>query len=105
MSNWKRLLAGLLLTVAIAFSQGNTGTITGTVTDPTGAAVPGADVKVVSVGTDATVSTTTTERGEYAIPSVLAGSYRISVTKAGFKTETRTGVEVNAGVTVSINVK
>jgi hypothetical protein len=101
----KRLVVGVLFTAAIAFSQGNTGTITGTVSDPTGAAVPGADVKAVNAGTDATVTTVTTERGEYAFPSMLAGSYRVTVTKAGFKAQTVTGVEVNAGVSATANVK
>src|SRR5215469_7764250 len=93
-----------LCAATMAFAQGNTGNISGTVTDPTGAAVPGATVTATSASTDAAVKTTTNEQGGYALPSMLAGSYRISVTKTGFRTESRSGVEVNAGVAVTANI-
>src|ERR1017187_3561072 len=101
----KGLIVSLLLAAAVAFSQGNTGIITGIVTDPTGAAVPGADVTATNVDTGAALKTTTGDRGEFALPSLLAASYRLTVAKAGFRTQTRNGIEVNAGVTSTANVK
>src|SRR5579883_2004171 len=100
-----RFLAGVFLISALAFSQGNTGTITGTVTDPSGAAVPAAQVSAINAATDATVKTTTNEQGQFALPSMLAGSYRLTVSKPGFRSEARSGIEVNAGITVTANIK
>lgn len=100
-----RFIAALLLFATVAFSQGNTGTIGGTITDQTGAAVPAAEVTATNMATGAAVKTTSNEQGLYALPSMLAGAYRVTVTKPGFRTETRTGIEVNAGISVTANVK
>src|SRR5215831_1074513 len=102
------MLKSVLLALCVstlAFAQGNTGNISGTVTDPTGAAVPGAAVTGTNAATGATAKTTTNEQGAYALPSLLAGSYRISVSKSGFRSEARSGVEVNAGVSVTVNIR
>ncbi len=94
-----------LLSLGVALSQGNTGLLSGVVIDPTGSAVPGADVSVTNVGTDQIVKTTTNEKGEYSFPSMPPGNYRVTVGKPGFKTETRAGVEMAAGVATTANVK
>src|SRR3954453_22564138 len=86
-------------------AQMNTGRIDGTVTDPTGAAVPAAEVVVVNVATGQQVKTTTNEKGEYAVPSMAAATYKLSVSKSGFKVATVDGVELNAGVPATVNVK
>ena len=72
-----------LLAVSAAFAQ--TASLTGRVTDPSGAIVPQAAVTVQSV--DSSVSTTvqSNEQGYYNFPSLLPGSYNLSVSKAGFK--------------------
>ncbi len=98
-------LAVWLLTAAIAFSQGNTGVITGTVTDQTGASVPGAEVSIVNTATDAKFKTTTSDHGDYTVPSLLAGTYTVTVSKTGFKLESTSGVVVNAGITATANIK
>src|SRR5579872_7306663 len=100
-----RLVVSLLFAAVAAFSQGNTGTITGAVTDPTGAAVPGADVTATNMDTGAPAKTVTNERGEYTLPSLLAARYSVSVSKTGFKAQTTTGIEVNAGITSTANIK
>src|ERR1044071_9561827 len=94
-----------LCVATVAFAQGNTGNISGTVTDPTGAAVPGSSVTVTNMATEAAVKTTTNDQGGYALPSLLAGSYRVTVSKTGFRTDSRSGVEVNAGVSVTANIR
>jgi hypothetical protein len=101
----KRFVVAFVLAAACAFSQGNTGTISGTITDPTGAAVPAAEVTATNMDTGAVAKTSTGEKGEYVIPSLLAAHYRVSAVKAGFKTQTSSGVEVNAGVTSTANLK
>jgi hypothetical protein len=73
--------------------------------DPTGAAVPAAEITATNMDTGAVAKTTTGERGEFTLPSLLAAHYRVSGTKAGFKMQTSTGVEVNAGVTSTVNLK
>src|SRR5438034_438477 len=101
----KAFLGALILCACAAFAQNNTARIDGIVTDPTGAAVPAADVTIINVGTGQQVKTTTNEKGEYAVPSMLAASYKVTVTKAGFKMANVDGVVVNAGVPATVNVK
>jgi hypothetical protein len=57
----------------------------GTVSDPTGASVPGAAVQVINVATGQVFKTESNERGEWALSSMAAATYRISVSKPGFK--------------------
>ncbi|MGH9719258.1 MAG: carboxypeptidase regulatory-like domain-containing protein, partial [Bryobacteraceae bacterium] len=77
--------------------------LTGTVTDPQGAAVPGAQIKVVDVDTGTTFDTTANERGEYAVASIGTGTYRVSFAAAGFKNAVVNGVKINAGVPATVN--
>ena len=75
----------------------------GTVTDPQGAAVPGAEITVTNASTSATFKAATNERGEWALPAMSAGNYRVSVAAKGFKTVTIDDVGMNAGVPRSVN--
>src|SRR5437660_1135951 len=99
----KKLLALLCLAGSFAFAQ--TSRMDGTVTDPTGASIPGADVTVSNVATDQTFKATTSERGEWSLTAMAAGEYKIVVTKAGFKAGLVPSVTMNAGVPATINVK
>ncbi len=101
----KRLFAALLFAAAFAFAQVDVTSVTGTVSDPTGAAVPGATVQAVNTATGATLSTTTNDKGIYTIPALPAGGYRVTVSKAGFKTETVENVALVVGVPGTVNVK
>jgi hypothetical protein len=73
-----------VLAAVTALAQTETGQITGTVTDPTGAAVPNATVKVVSVATGATRSMETSSDGSFAVTNLLPGQYNVGVTATGF---------------------
>jgi Carboxypeptidase regulatory-like domain/TonB dependent receptor len=86
-----------------SYSQQILGAITGTVTDPTGAAVPDARVKAVNVATNLEVTVKTGQNGSYSIPSLPAGAYKMSFTKEGFKTEEHTEVLVNANRTTTVD--
>src|SRR5262245_54916247 len=85
----------LLLSLPVAFvlfAQGELGTFNGTITDPSGAAIAGAAVKVVNPETGVEFNTKTNDAGIYRLPSLPAGTYRITVSSAGFKSAVRENV-------------
>src|SRR5688572_15785626 len=82
-----RWTAALLCAVAFAFpaaAQSNKGTITGTVTDPNGAVVKDAKVTATNTATGEVREATTGDEGEYVLPALDPGLYRITVEAAGF---------------------
>jgi hypothetical protein len=93
------LTAGTLSTFA---QNANSGEIKGTVTDPSGAVIPGVQVTVTNVLTGVTIHTTTNGSGIYDLPSVAPGKYTITFTKAGFDQTVRNGITLSVG-TVGIN--
>jgi outer membrane receptor protein involved in Fe transport len=92
------LLVVSSLAVAPAGAQTFRGTILGTVTDASGATVPGAKVRVVNDNTGLARETQTSEDGSYAIPELPIGSYTVTVEKDGFQTSVTTGVRVEVAV-------
>ncbi len=84
--------------------SGATGTIVGTVTDNSGAAVPGASVSITNVGTNATQNTITSSTGTYSMPSLLPGIYRVTVKRSGFASEVVGGIELAVGKAVTVDV-
>uniref|UniRef100_Q01S00 TonB-dependent transporter Oar-like beta-barrel domain-containing protein n=1 Tax=Solibacter usitatus (strain Ellin6076) TaxID=234267 RepID=Q01S00_SOLUE len=101
----KKLLLAACISAALLFSQVSTSRMDGVITDPSGAAVPGAEVTVTNVATDQILKTTTTDNGEWVLPSMPAGKYKIKVAKPGFKSGLAASVEVNAGVPATVNMK
>ncbi|HVM74735.1 MAG TPA: TonB-dependent receptor [Candidatus Saccharimonadales bacterium] len=90
------VLTVLILSVGpVANSQTFRGTILGTVTDSSGAAVPGATVTIKNVDTGLTRAVTTTDTGDYSVPELPLGTYTISVEKSGFKVAIVSGVKVD----------
>src|SRR5215472_13507361 len=80
-----------------AFAQmTTTGTINGTVTDPSGRAVPGASVTIFNEATKDVRSLTSGEGGEFNFTAIVPGSYSLKAERSGFKTLERTGVVVSA---------
>src|SRR4051794_26994958 len=91
-------LAGFLgLVCALAFGQGTTATISGTVTDSSGSAVAGAKVTAINVDTNVTREQSTQADGAYSVLFLPIGTYRVEITAAGFKKFEQTGIvlEVN----------
>src|SRR6516165_10828840 len=78
------LLGVLLLASCWLFAQGESGTISGIVTDSSNAVVPGATVTVVSTGTGLTRSATTASAGEYAITNLPPATYTLTIEHSGF---------------------
>jgi hypothetical protein len=89
---------------SVAQSTIATGSITGVVTDPSGAAVPNAQVTITNVGTNATIHVQTTSTGNYSSGPLNPGTYKIKVSAAGFQTFELTTV-VQLGTTSSGDVK
>ncbi len=89
----------------LAFGQAGTGTITGTVTDPTGAVVANAPVEVRSTDTNVPYPTVTTDTGAYTVLRLPPGPYSVTVTAPGFKKLTRTGLVVDAGQVLPLDLK
>src|SRR6266481_671734 len=79
---------------ASTFAQTFRGTILGSVTDSSGAAVPGATVTIKNVDTGLVRTVTTSDDGSYAAPELPIGTYSVSVEKAGFKLGVVTGIKV-----------
>src|SRR6202030_506688 len=79
------------------------GTILGIVQDQQGGAIGKAEVSARSLDTGAIRKTISDDNGEYRITSIPAGSYEISVTAPGFKTEVRSGIVVTVGADVGVN--
>jgi len=78
-------------------SQEFRGNISGAVTDPTGAAIPGAKVVVTEVHTGTRIQTVVESTGQFTAPFLLPGDYDISVQTQGFKEAVRKGVHLGAG--------
>ncbi|HKW35225.1 MAG TPA: TonB-dependent receptor [Candidatus Acidoferrum sp.] len=84
-------------------AQSPTGTISGIVTDPSGAAIAGAEILVENDATRVQVSGKTNEEGIYVIPNLPPGSYRVQVSKVGFKTIIKPDIVLNVQDALAIN--
>src|ERR1700691_2337890 len=74
----------VLVTAGAGFGQTETARLEGTVTDPSGAPVPGATISVTRVETGRNISGSTNDSGYYVVPALPAGHYHVDVTKDGF---------------------
>lgn len=88
-------LVFVILAAVSLSAQTFRGTILGTVTDPSGAVVAGAQVTVKNTGTGLQRSTTTSGDGSYSLPELPIGTYDVTVTQAGFETSVTKGVTVD----------
>ncbi|HLM58388.1 MAG TPA: carboxypeptidase regulatory-like domain-containing protein [Pyrinomonadaceae bacterium] len=93
----------LLLAVAVA-GQTNKGGISGTVMDQNGAAIPGATVTVINVGTGQKQTVTTSEDGAFQVQSLDPVTYSITVEAQGFKTSKVESLKVDTAATASANI-
>lgn len=97
------LLSLALFVTTAAWPQSDRGTITGTVTDESGAIVPAAAIKAVHVDTRTERNSQTTSQGDYTIPQLAVGAYRVEIAAPGFKTVVQSGVVITAGSTVRVD--
>jgi hypothetical protein len=80
------------------------GSINGTVTDASGAIVPGAEVTATQAATGISTKTTTGSEGTFVFPILSPAVYNISATRAGFETYRQNGVELRADAAVTVNI-
>ena len=97
------LIAALMALQPAAFSQGFTG-VTGNVSDPTGAVIPGVEVTVTNAGTGASRTVITNETGTYTVSQLPPGTYNISASLPGFSTKVVNGAVLPVGETVTLNL-
>jgi hypothetical protein len=84
-------------------AQLTTGIINGTVTDQSGAAIPGARVVVRNLETGITRSTVTGPTGRYEVPNLQPGTYEVNASSAGFQTSIRAGISLSVGRTAVVD--
>jgi hypothetical protein len=99
------LLAALMFVARATFAQDNVAALTGTVTDTTGAALPGATVEVTSVNTGSVRTTITSGAGSYYVGDLPIGTYQLNVHADRFSTQQISDVQLVVGQTRSLNVR
>jgi hypothetical protein len=112
-AGWKQKKSAYALTIALsaivcllpvaAYAQG-VGTLTGTVSDPSGAPIPNAAVSIVNEATHAVMNAITTSRGVYSASNLPPGIYDVTVSSSGFKELKQTGITVTIATTKILNV-
>src|SRR5882762_4793091 len=93
------------IAAVFANAQVQNGTFTGTVMDPQGATVAGAEVAITNIGTNETVNVKTTAEGLYRIPELPVGNYKFTVTAPGFKKAVKSGLYLGAGALERVDFK
>ena len=104
----RNYIIGLALAVfslaGTAIAQETRGTILGRVTDSSGAVIAGATIRATNTATNVTVSTESNAEGNYEVPFLLPGIYRVTSELAGFKTFIREGIEVRIADRITIAI-
>ncbi|MBI3697436.1 MAG: TonB-dependent receptor [Acidobacteria bacterium] len=98
------VVLAVLFCVSAALGQIGTSTITGRVTDPTGAVVPNVSITIVQSGTNFTSTAVTNNEGIYRVPSLQPGLYTVSFEAPGFKKSVRESVELRTGDTLAVDM-
>ncbi len=100
---WLLILSGIIAGAGSLQAQRYLGGLSGTVADQTGAIVPGAQVVAVESSTQFKTQVTTSAVGAYSMPALSPGTYAVTVTAKGFKTETRANIMLTAGQVVLLD--
>jgi len=93
----------ILAAAAVAGAQSITGTIVGTVSDQSGAVLPGVEITIQNLATNQTRTAITSERGEYSVPLIPIGEYSVTAGLPGFRTEVRPKIAVQVDAHVKID--
>ena len=100
-----RLFCLVVMVAALASAQEFRASISGLVTDASGAAVAGAAVVATNIATNVTITTRTGAEGRYVLAQVPSGNYTLSCEMTGFKKTLRSGVTLDVGDRVTINIQ
>ncbi len=98
------LLLAVFLPFTVSRAQNITASLTGVVSDPTGAAVPGARVQIVNTATNVETTVTTRADGSFLAPTLVTGTYSVVVTANGFKTARRNNVTLDVSETARLDI-
>ncbi|HOC19114.1 MAG TPA: carboxypeptidase-like regulatory domain-containing protein, partial [Vicinamibacterales bacterium] len=98
-------LAAIVSAPALTSAQVLYGSITGTVSDPQGAALPGVTVTAVNTGTGLKLEQVTDGTGDFTFRNMVPGVYDLSASLEGFKELRQTGVNVTAGNPIRMNLR
>jgi hypothetical protein len=107
MKSTKRFLALITAVGGLCFqaeAQLDRASLTGTVKDPSGAAVAGAVITAIHIETNANFSTRTSDSGDYTLPALQIGRYNVAVEAAGFKRASNNRVQLTSGSTLRFDV-
>jgi hypothetical protein len=99
------ILALLMACVVGAYCQSNVGSLVGTVTDSSRAAIPGAKITVTNPRTQVTFSTIASPLGEFVAPQLLPGTYNVRAEAPNFETQVQEGVVIDVGQTATVTLK
>jgi hypothetical protein len=99
------LMAAVLSFAALLSAQNNTGIISGRITDPSGAVVPGAAITVTETDTNSVSNSLTNVDGLFRVPSLKDGPYKVAVEAKGFKKEIRDGLSLRIGENLDLEIK
>ncbi len=101
------MLGALMVTVLLSV-QGHAqvagATLTGTVTDPSGAVIPGAKIFIENTATGVVTNSTTNSAGLYTVPNLIPGPYQVTVSAHGFQTSQRKGITLTVGAQQLLNL-
>ena len=103
---FRRFLLGsvfLLVSSSIGFASGHSGTITGTVTDASGAVVRKAHIAVIAEATNVSRDAETNDDGDFTVPLLPAGRYRVTAEAAGFRRSVLGGVVLDVDQSVRVD--
>jgi len=97
------LLGVVLLAPRCGAQETSMATITGTVTDASGAVVPEASIDILNQNTGVKITTKSNAAGEFVVPELPIAVYTVTVTKQGFNTYSQTGIELHPGTMATVN--
>jgi|AGTN01.1.fsa_nt_gi hypothetical protein len=97
-------VAGTMLLAGMAWAQESRGTIGGRAVDPSGAVVPGVEIKVIHTATNTTSVAKSNDQGNYLVPYLAPGMYRITAQASGFKSFVRDGIEVRTNDRLQVDI-
>lgn len=98
------VILAFVFLAAFAAAQETRSTLTGRVTDPTGAILPNAEIVIINTKTEVKTVVTSNSAGLYTAPFLAPGSYRVTASLPGFKKYVRTGLELETEQTVTDNI-
>ena len=103
MKRFALLLIAILAPFSLVFAS-VTGSVSGTVTDASGAVIPGVSVSALNTQTGITQTVTTDSRGFYAFPSLAVGYYEIDARQKGFRDYRQTGLVIDVNTELRVDV-